>query len=128
MTDKEIIDGLKKLVKCQKAEIKGLQKDGETITIALLKARVEVEALKSDVDFLNKHNDELIARVDKLMPYGTQVEVSKKIEKEIKSEAIKEFAKRLKEKSWQGMWEIIPHVDVDDIDNLVKEMTEDEGK
>ena len=42
-----------------------------------------------------------------------------------KTEAIKEFAERLKEKSWQGMWETIQHVDVDDIDNLVKEMTEE---
>ena len=40
----------------------------------------------------------------------------------IKSEARKEFAERLKEKAWQGMWEIVAHVDIDDIDNLLGEM------
>lgn len=54
MTDKEIIDGLKKLVKCQKAEIKGLQKDGETITIALLKARAEIERLTRRIKEISK--------------------------------------------------------------------------
>jgi hypothetical protein len=42
-----------------------------------------------------------------------------------KAEAIKEFAERLKEKAWNGMWEIIAHVDVDDIDRIAKEMTEE---
>lgn len=39
-----------------------------------------------------------------------------------RAEAVKEFAERLKEKAWHGMWETINHVDVDEIDNLVKEM------
>ena len=46
------------------------------------------------------------------------------IQKDISYHAIKEFAERLKEKSWIGMWETVAHVDVDEIDNLVKEMTE----
>jgi hypothetical protein len=44
-----------------------------------------------------------------------------------RTEAIKEFAEKLKEKSWIGMWDIVGHVDVDDIDNLVKEMVGNEG-
>ena len=47
---------------------------------------------------------------------------------EIKSEAIKEFAKRLIEKCYEGFREtdemLSPYVTDDDIDNLVKEMTE----
>ena len=43
---------------------------------------------------------------------------------EIKSKAIKEFAERLKEKASRGFWNELAYADVDDIDNLVKEMTE----
>jgi hypothetical protein len=39
-----------------------------------------------------------------------------------RAQAIRQFAERLKEKAWHGMWEVTNHVDVDDIDNLVKEM------
>ena len=58
-------------------------------------------------------------------PYATQVEVSNKLEAQIKSETYKEFAKRLKEKSFQsfGNYGITQDVvEVCDIDNLVKEM------
>ncbi len=44
--------------------------------------------------------------------------------KEAKSEAVKEFAERLKEKADSGFWQEHCYVDVEDIDNLVKEMTE----
>lgn len=43
----------------------------------------------------------------------------------IKSEAIKEFAERLKNKNVQGFWDENAYVSVDDINNLVKEMTEE---
>ena len=58
-------------------------------------------------------------------PYATQVEVSNKLEAQIKSEAVKEFAERLKEKSFQsfGNYGLTKDVvEVCDIDNLVKEM------
>lgn len=44
--------------------------------------------------------------------------------KTAKSEAIKEFAERLKERADSGFWQEHSYIDVDDIDNLVKEMTE----
>ena len=44
---------------------------------------------------------------------------------EAKSEAIKEFAERLKEISTQGFWETDAYVGVEQIDNLVKEMVDD---
>lgn len=42
-----------------------------------------------------------------------------------KIEAYKEFAEKLKEKSWEIDWccDYIRVVDVDDIDNLLKEMS-----
>lgn len=58
-------------------------------------------------------------------PYAIQVEASNKLEAQIKSEAVKEFAERLKEKSFEtirnyGLTKDV--VEVCDIDNLVKEM------
>ena len=60
-------------------------------------------------------------------------ECAKNIEIDInlaKSEAIKEFAKRLKEKCYEDFQEtyemLSPYVTDDDIDDLVKEMTEEE--
>ena len=44
---------------------------------------------------------------------------------EAKSEAIKEFAERLKGISTQGFWETDAYVGVEQIDNLVKEMVGD---
>ena len=44
--------------------------------------------------------------------------------KVIRLQAIKEFADRLKERADSGFWQEHSYVDVDDIDNLVKEMTE----
>lgn len=52
-------------------------------------------------------------------PYATQVEVSNKLEAQIKSEAVKEFAERLKEKI--DVVYSIKHLK-DNIDNAVKEM------
>ena len=62
---------------------------------------------------------------DKEQPYTFQIEVSKKIESEIRAKVIKEFAERLKEKSFKtirnyGLTKDV--VEVCDIDNLVKEM------
>lgn len=65
-------------------------------------------------------------------PCSMQVEVSDRLEHEIKSEAVKEFAERLTE----NIYTLENRVDVDgivllnrivdDIDNLIKEMTEAE--
>ena len=66
------------------------------------------------------------AEIERLRPYGTQVEVSKKIESEIKAEAIKEFAERFKGKYRHYTTSITFLVTLfDNIDNLVKEMVGD---
>lgn len=60
-------------------------------------------------------------------PFYT-AEFDKRLEETVKAErreSIKEFAERLKNKSVQGFWDENTYVGVDDIDNLVKEMTEE---
>lgn len=80
------------------------------------------DVLMADYVFnlINRQQEE-IERL-KEQPYTFQIEVSKKIESEIKSKAVKEFAERLKKVWWDNGYES-PDVDFDDfVDNLVKEM------
>lgn len=46
---------------------------------------------------------------------------------QIKSEAVKEFAERLKEMSTQGFWETDAYVGVEQIDSLLKEIVSDDN-
>lgn len=70
------------------------------------------------------------AEIEMLRPFGCQVEVSKKIEQEIRAEAVKEFAERLKKKTYPFPCAIGVEnaVTIRVINDLVKEMTENEGK
>lgn len=77
--------------------------------------------IQDALDLINRKD----AEIERLRPYGTQVEVSKKIESEIKAEAIKEFAERVKMAFYYEFDEIIPSIMADNIDNLVKEMVGD---
>ena len=92
-----------------------------------------VEDLKSASIYLIKRQKAEIERLKcemgKLLPkdcaYTVQMEVSNKLETQIRAEAVKEFAERLKEKSYKtirnyGLTKDV--VEVCDIDNLVKEM------
>ena len=81
----------------------------------ITRQQTEIEQLKFEIAKL----------LPKGCPYAIQVEVSNKLEARIKSEAVKEFAERLKEKSFKtirnyGLTKDV--VEVCDIDNLVKEM------
>lgn len=93
----------------------------------------EIDVVSSAIDLINRQRSEierLQRKVLMLYPEGSpcsmQVEVSDRLEREIKHEAIKEFAERLKEKA-MTKWDYADAVDVDDIDNLVKVMTEVEN-
>lgn len=70
-----------------------------------------IDRQKAEIEELK----DIIAKVP-TNAYDLQVEASEKLENQIKSEAIKEFAERLKG------YPIVE--EVRDIDNLVKEMTE----
>lgn len=91
-----------------------------------------VEDLKSaSIYLINRQQAEierLKCEMGKLLPkdcaYAVQMEVSNKLETQIRAEAVREFAERLKNKSLTK-WDYHDAVDVDEIDNLVKEMTGD---
>lgn len=104
---------LEKLDENQKAEIERLQKEVNLVSIQFQDLQERYEEAQTEIERLKGY------------PYAIQVEVSKKLESQIKSEAVKEFAERLKEKSFKtirnyGLTKDV--VEVCDIDNLVKEM------
>ena len=95
------------------------------------------------LDLINRQKEEIKELKDILekVPtnaYDLQVEASEKLENQIKSEAIKEFAERLKRKriALKSEEPVFDLLKVGAIDDLVKEMTdveiiqrkEDEGK
>ena len=116
MTDKEI---LKVFKYCQKATICNNCQwyDTEKCENTDLTEKVLgiIDRQKAEIEYLKRIK----------FPHGIQVEVSGKIERQIKSDAIWEFAERLKNKIWCNpdcnRYRIIT---TDDIDDLVKEMTE----
>ena len=77
--------------------------------------------------------ERLKCEMGKLLPkdcsYAVQMEVSNNLETKIRAEAIKEFAKRLKEMKYESIeWAHGEHpyvVEESDIDNLVEEMAGD---
>lgn len=93
------------LINRQKAEIERLQK----------KANTPFAKITFDRDKLQEIVDEYVKNIE--------IDINM-----AKSEAIKEFAERLKEKCYEDFQEtyemLSPYVTDDDIDNLVKEMTE----
>ena len=112
----DILCGTLDLINHQKAEIERLQKEVNLVSIQFQDLQERYEEAQTEIERLKGY------------PYATQVEVSKKLESQIKSEAVKEFVERLKEKSFEtirnyGLTKDV--VEVCDIDNLVKEM-EDE--
>ena len=115
MTDKEII--IKALERCCLVDPKTIfirdDRTGETTILNM-----------NDVFDLITRQQAEIERL-KEQPYTFQIEVSKKIESEIRAKVIKEFAERLKKVWWDNGYES-PDVDFDDfVDNLVKEMVGD---
>ena len=91
---------------------------------------IEVYKLENVFDLINRQKAEierLKCEMGKLLPkdcsYAMQMEVSNKLESQIKSEAIKEFAEKLKENyCFTDRWGKI--ITKSTVDNLVKEMME----
>lgn len=93
--------------------------------------KAETEALKDDVEFLDKNNDELIRETERLQKaikvQDIMIEQQDYKIKSAKAEARKEFAERLKEKVGFPKDTILGKlVYSDEIDNLLAEM-EGEG-
>ena len=126
----EVISEAIDLINRQKAE-------NDSLKVDLAKCSIRLDNLYKTADEIKSEAiKECLARVKNYIkthcnPYGkpdfdynTSIKILNFID-EIKSEAIKEFAERLKEKVSRGFWDELAYVDVDDIDNLVKEMTEE---
>lgn len=86
MTDNEII----KALEC----LRGNAFDcGECPYCSCYPAPCEQQVAKDVLSLINRQKEE----IERLKNRGLQVEVSEKLEREIKAEAVKEFAERLKE-------------------------------
>ena len=86
-----------------------------------------IGVLRDSKRIVRKAEEEVIRQQAELedlreIVFMDRTEEIKKKNKELKTEAVKEFAERLKEMSTQGFWETDAYVGVEQIDNLVKEM------
>ena len=126
-TDEEIVKALEcclcdnsECLQCQNRELCKMERDElatKTIDLIIRKTE-EINRLKAEIERLKGSTI-----VNNIME-------SQRIKKEAKSEAVKEFAERLKEKSFQsfGNYGITRDVvEVCDIDNLIKEMVDEDN-
>lgn len=127
MTDNEII-------KTWEWHISPVHCNGMEIYSAVVECSREL--VENTLDLINRQKAENERLKVDLAKCSIRLDNLYKTADEIKSEAIKEFAERLKEKATSTFYEEHKYVDTEDIDNLVKEMTEietiqrkeDEGK
>jgi DNA repair exonuclease SbcCD ATPase subunit len=113
------------LIERQKAEIEMDDAEIKELRIALQGYLDDVaktrNLYKKSIEELNQAKAEierLKATVDSFTDIG-------KLYSEIKSEAYKEFAERLKEMASRGFWETDDYVGTEQIDNLLKELVSD---
>ena len=117
MRDKEIMTLEKALFILRHGSAEGEHKYFEAITIIeneINRQKAEIERLEKDSKRLKKVEMQLD---DAMKMYDT-----------IKAEAIKEFAERLKEKNRGKTSGCVGWIDFDDIDNLLKELVENENE
>lgn len=111
MTDNEII----KALGC----LRGNAFDcGECPYCSCYPAPCEQQVAKDALALISRQKEE----IERLKNRDLQVEVSEKLEREIKAEAVKEFTDRLKERASKGFWETDAYIGVEQIEELVKEM------
>lgn len=147
MTDNEIIKALKCLHK-RILQSKCAEEITETEIMGLVNALDLINRQKAEIERLNKNCEELIYKIEYLLCHATGNKFSKytytiqemlsfvddyiqdccdeaieETKANVKSEAIKEFAEKLKENyCFTDRWgKIIP---ISTVENLVKEMTE----
>lgn len=111
MTDEQIIKAFEEILKNQNNKLSLIERAVCDDVLSLANRQ------KAEIERLEKRNTLLLKKKCK------DINTARKI---IKSEAIKEFVERLKSVQTQGFWEENAYVSVNDIDNLVKEMTEEE--
>ena len=120
------------LINRQKGEIERLKTAYETLKQEYDSMFSANRNLMAEVERLKKTIVDLNANLSESVNCFTRMETLYKIKcKELevaKSEAYKEFAEMLKEKSDRGFWQEHSYVDVEDIDNTLKELTEKNDK
>ena len=137
LTDNEIIKALEYCKDCsanlnveiidfitrQQVELENLKVENQSLRSAANSLKMHYEEAQAEIERLESANDEKFRQWDMLAEktkqhYANLYEEAKDI---LKAEAIKAFAERLKEKAMQKFdWN--EYVEVEDIDNLVKEM------
>lgn len=122
MNDNDIINGLKCCImeKCAKCTLKAMNCSPK-VHIAF--AIELINRQKADIERLKKVNGIISRNADTAFQNGlneAQELYSEQIKNEVKAEAIKEFAERLKNELSFGKY-----IQSDQIDNLVKEMVGD---
>ena len=123
LTDSEItINALKKLLEVMLSEGDLQRTSTISHTIDLIN-RLQAEngnyshnnrTMTKDILDLQKENEELRVTIKAFTDFG-------KLYSEIKAEAYKEFAERLKKESYERI-DLTAYVEVSDIDNLLKEL------
>ena len=113
----------KKKSKCKVASPYGAF---EKLLLDLINHQQEmIDALIAGQETLQKALAEKIAEIERLQKENNQFADIGKMYSEIKAEAIKEFAERVKMAFYYEFDEIFPSIMADNIDNLVKEMVGD---
>lgn len=122
MKDSEIIDALNCCYgfHCEKCPLKGDDHCGLTLEDESIKL---IERLKAEIDKLKEEHDKNFEKweiLDKRTKerYAELYEEAKGV---VRAKAIKEFAERLKKEA-MTKWDWNDYVEVEEIDNLVKEM------
>ena len=126
MTDKEIESSLRVIAttrNCNECKIRNCK--WGTCNCSQITANAALDLINRQKTEIERLKCEMGKLLPKDCSYAMQMEVSNKLESQIKSEAIKEFAERLMKMSTQGFWETDAYVGVEQIDNLVKEMVGD---
>ena len=105
-------------------ECKRLQSMNQAKLDTIHDLTAEIEMLRNptfEIKELDLPKEELIKQIQK-----AHIQIIPRSEDNIRAEAIKEFAEQLKKRADRGFWQEHSYVDVEDIDNLVKEMVGDE--
>ena len=126
-TDKDIISSLEVIAttcNCNECKIRsgkwGTCNCSETTANAALDL---INRQKAEIKELKRKNEILSRNADNAFQDGLN-ECRELFEPEIKAEAYKEFAERLKAIASQGFWESDAYVGVEQIDDLLKEIIE----
>lgn len=107
------------IINSQQAEIERLKDE-----VSKARRKALLEASSKFAGHSDYHGDTILCKLI-CMSEGKEVGIAKPLDKnKIKFEAVKEFANRLKDKSLTK-WDYHEAVDVEEIDNLVKEMVGD---